>query len=312
MDINVEFKLNHAQVKDLFDKVITDYKPLYERIVHAVVRNAASKFDAKQLLRSASGLQNAIQDELEVRFKVFHATIVSVQLRQISLPSDIQNSLQSVLNEDLLQEAELKKRTNTLAEFDRSTALQLQQVDQERVVQIEEVVRSISVERATRKESLENIAVLKAQQTVDAETRRRTKAATLEGQLQAARNSRQGKLQNVLNEEEKTKIRNQDKEAIAIADAGIVVTNAKADADRIINDGVGNAFAIEFEKKSQSNLFGYLQSSANMSSSAILRHNHFDSIRESISDSDLYLDYKKVSLFTEAPGNIEEIKQILN
>ena len=75
---------------------------------------------------------------------------------------------------------------------------------------------------------------------------------------------------------------------------------------------MGNAFAIEFEKKSQSNLFGYLQSSANMSSSAILRHNHFDSIRESSSDSDLYLDYKKVSLFTEAPGNIEEIKQILN
>ena len=203
---------------------------------------------------------------------MFHTTIVSVQLRQISLPSDIQNSLQSVLNEDLLQEAELKKRTNTLAEFDRARPSAAAGRPRE-VVQIEEVVRSISVERATRKDHW-RISLCSAQQTVNAETRRRTKATR--SRLLQPRNSRQGKLQNVLNEEEKTKIRNQDKEAIAIADM-IVVTNAKADADRIINDGGVTRLPSSLKRKANQ-IFSDTAVICEHVKQCNLRHNHFDSI----------------------------------
>ena len=219
MDINVEFKLVAAEVKDLFDKVIQDYKPLYERIVKAVARNAASRYDAKELLRSAAGLQSDIQFELEKRFKIFHATVVAVQLRQIQLPTDIQTSLQGVLNEGLLQEAELKKRTNILAEFDKATALALQDVDKERAVQVEEIDRSISVAFSSRLEALRNISVQLAREQIGVESERKNILAKLNGQLQAATDARIGDLTKATNRRARTVIENQDKEAIAAAEA---------------------------------------------------------------------------------------------
>ena len=296
----------------MFDKVIQDYKPLYERIVKAVARNAASKYDAKELLRSAAGLQAEIQNELEKRFKLFHATVVAVQLRQIQLPSDIQSSLQGVLNEGLLQEAELKKRTNTIAEFDKATALALQDVDKERTVQVEQVERSISVAFSSRKEALRNIAVALSREQIGVESERKNLLAKFKGQLQAATDARIGDITKANNREAKAKIENEDKEAIAAAAAKIKQTNANSESDLITNTASGDAFAVQFEKEAATALFDFLKSDTSMSNGAIVRHNHYNKLESRSDDSDLYIDYKKVPLFREAPGNTAEIGSVLH
>jgi hypothetical protein len=139
---------------------------------------------------------------------------------------------------------------------------------------------------------------------------RTNRLTTVAGDLRDAVINRDGVLQRGITSADALAIRMADEIAISSADATVTVVSANAEEHARITAGQAQAQSIELFKAAETKHYKSLLNDAGMSKEDVLRHN-FLSALESQTDSQLFLGYKKVSMFAETGKSKPLLKDII-
>jgi len=119
-----------------------------------------------------------------------------------------------------------------------------------------------------------------------------------------------GELQRGKTSAEALAIRMTDEIAISTADATVTVVSANADKYTSIKAGEAQGERIELLKAAETKHYKSLLNDAGMSKEDVLRHNFLNAL-EGQTDSQLFLGYKKVSMFAETGKSKPLLKDVI-
>jgi len=310
IDVSVEYKLLPSGLKDLFDLVTLRHVELYNNIAQSVLRNAASKYEAASILKSSGPISSTMRDMLETKFNKFYASIVAVQVRQITLPYDVQSKLQKILDIGLQKDEATEKRTSQVAELSKESELEYKRVDQSRVTKKNSAERKFDVTIVNRNKELTSVSTLKQRKLIEYASDRAVAEQQVNAKVSSATTERAGKLQREKNDLATAEIEVLDNIAIAKAQAKVKEVQGTALYEAQIIDAGARADVLSYSLDAENVKFKSLKDSAAFAGDHIVRHEYLDTLKERHNDVDFFVDYKKVPMFMESTGNAKKVKEL--
>ena len=317
IDITVEYTFNLDGLKSLFDLVGATPSPkeaaenLYKRVALSTIINVASLFPANSFMSEDRGnVSSTMTNAVSSALSKYYASLRSLQMRNIKLDSIFTNAIDTVLQEKLTQARLTQKRQTDIEEVIRVRLNRREQIARDRQQKLIEASKQLELEVSERTQKL--VVVLQdANKERERSSRDRTnRLTTVAGDLRDAVINRDGVLQRGITSADALAIRMADEIAISSADATVTVVSANAEEHASITAGQAQAQSIELFKAAETKHYKSLLNDAGMSKEDVLRHN-FLSALESQTDSQLFLGYKKVSMFAETGKSKPLLKDII-
>jgi len=317
IDITVEYTFNLASLKTLFDLVGATPSPkeaaqnLYKRVALSTIINVASLFPANSFMSEDRGnVSSTMTAAVSSALSKYHASLRSLQMRNIKLDNIFTNAIDTVLQEKLTQDRLAQKRQTDIEEVIRVRLNRREQIARDRQQQLIEANKQLELEVSQRTQKL--VVVLQdANKERERSSRDRANRLTqVAGNLLDADIQRVGELQRGKTSAEALAIRMTDEIAISTADATVTVVSANADKYTSIKAGEAQGERIELLKAAETKHYKSLLNDAGMSKEDVLRHNFLNAL-EGQTDSQLFLGYKKVSMFAETGKSKPLLKDVI-
>jgi regulator of protease activity HflC (stomatin/prohibitin superfamily) len=102
LKVDVEYRIQPSEVANLFRLVNMNYEALYKRIALSQIRNSASKFQGMTYLTENPGQGNRanisliMQADLSKTLAAYHATVATVHMSQVILPTSFEQAFTTV------------------------------------------------------------------------------------------------------------------------------------------------------------------------------------------------------------------------
>lgn len=325
LDISLEYRLNPAELADLFDLVgvsddgdhIKPYVELYTKMAQSTLRNAGAKFNSEAFLtEKRANVSSTMLNMVNEKFKKFHATVSTVQLRNVELENKFKLKIDQVIQEKLTQSQLVKQQL-----------VSLKNAEKDRVTKKEQAVATRQNTIIESNRQVDNAINDRLTQTIQKNQERQSTIQKSEGDQRAELNRKEGALLRVfIDRQSQTKdaqnslsvaaIRKQDELAITIAEAKSDIIRAKAASAKIVKDGNALATGLELVKDSENTLYTKLKnldasgSTADFGNSEVAQFVYITAMGEQ-AESELYLNYKKVPMFREGAQDPEAIAKLL-
>jgi hypothetical protein len=305
VDIQIEYQLNKANVKTLFDLVELKFHPLFRSIAESSLRNVAAQYSAMEFLNSTRAqIAQQMHTDLDTRL-IFDgkklAVVKEVQMFHVDLEDAYEGWIRAIETEKLTQEQRRQERNVDIVLEENNRVRQtiaLKALRKKTLIDAETDVRKAQLEQAADITEAQTAAAV---QLLEAERDRKTTLIGIQSQLAVVTAQRAGDLQAALNSKGAAVIDFRRELIQARAQANVTKMNADAASYRTRVIGAADAEKLRLEKEAALQQFLYLKNNATMNTTDLLRYAWLDTLKD-YEGAKFFLDYKKVPMLLESEG----------
>ncbi|KAL0207443.1 hypothetical protein P9112_012071 [Eukaryota sp. TZLM1-RC] len=118
MEVELQYRLAIEDINYIFDRFITEYRPVIRCLIRSICRDVASNYTAIQFFSERSIVQNHMEDTLRDKLQAISTRVTAFQLHDIDLPSVFEDAISNRQAAERDIDVARSQRDNRLTEKD--------------------------------------------------------------------------------------------------------------------------------------------------------------------------------------------------